>query len=100
MDRKEELLNIIEHDPALIPLVDEMVYLECELEKLRKLPKIRVHPDDPMKQKLTPASKQYKEFLQQYVNIVRTIVRATHSDEEEQESPLRKWLNEHLDQTE
>ena len=36
MDRKEELLNIIEHDPALIPLVDEMVYLEDELEKLRQ----------------------------------------------------------------
>ena len=97
MDRKQELLEVIENDVALLPLIDEMVYLEEQLDYLRTLPKIKVHPSDPTKQKLTPASKQYKEFLQQYVNIVRTLKRATGEEESDKESPLRTWLNERID---
>lgn len=96
MDRKEELLNLIEHDPTLTPLVEEMVYLESQLDFLRTLPKIKVHPKDKSKQKLTPAAKQYKEFLQQYTNIVRILIRATGTEETEEESPLRRWMNERL----
>lgn len=96
MTRKDELLNLIEDDKALIPLVDEMVYLEEELDKLRKLPKLRVHPTDPSKQKPTPAAKLYKEFLQQYTNVVKVLLRATRTDEADEESPLRKWTNEHF----
>lgn len=97
MSRKEELLKVIENDITLIPLIDEMVYLEEQLDYLRGLPKIKVHPKDPSKQKTTPAAKQYKEFLQQYTNIVRMLIRATNSDESEEESPLRKWMNQHVD---
>lgn len=97
MDRKEELLNFIENDVALTPLIDEMVYLEEQLDYLRELPKIKVHPNDSTKQKATPAAKLYKEMLQQYTNIIRLLVRATGSDEIEEESPLRRWMNEHLD---
>lgn len=91
-ERKEELLKIINHDPAMIPLIEEMVYLENELDKLRKLPKIRVNDSDPSLQKTTPAAKLYKEFLQQYTNIVRILVRATSTDEEDDSSPLKKWM--------
>lgn len=38
MSRKEELLQVIEHDPKLIPLIDEVVFLEERLEELKKLP--------------------------------------------------------------
>lgn len=91
MDRREELIKLIDNDESLIPLVDEMIYLEGQLDYLRTLPKIIVHPKDPTKQKATVAAKQYKEFLQQYVNIVRTLKRATGDDSEETESPLRAW---------
>lgn len=97
MSRKEELLNLIESDLTLLPLVDDMVYLEKQLEQLRALPKIKVHPNDPSKQKTTPAAKLYKEYLQQYTNIVRILLRATGTDLEDDESPLRRWMNEHID---
>lgn len=96
MDRKEELLKVIEHDPALVPLIDEVIFLEGQLEELKKLPFIKIHPKDPTKQKATPAQKQYKELLQQYVNIIRVLIRATGIDENDEESPLRKWVKQHV----
>jgi hypothetical protein len=73
-----------------------MVYLEEQLDELRELPKIKIHPTDKTKQKTTPAAKLYKEYLQQYTNIVRILMKATGVDESEEESPLRKWMNEHI----
>lgn len=95
MDRKEELLELLNNDITYIPLVTEMVYLEDQLDELRELPKIKVHPEDKTKQKVTPAAKLYKEYLQQYTNIVRILMKATGTDENDEESPLRKWLSEH-----
>ena len=63
------------------------------MEELKKLPFIKVHPKDSTKQKATTAQKQYKELLQQYVNIIRVLIRATGTDESDDESPLRKWVN-------
>lgn len=96
MDRKEELLKVIEHDAALVPLIDEVIFLEGRLEELKRLPFIKIHPKDPTKQKATPAQKQYKELLQQYVNIIRVLIRATGTDENDEESPLRKWVKQHV----
>lgn len=96
MTRKEELLNFIGEDSTLIPLVEEMVYLEEQLDYLRGLPKINVHPKDPSKQKVTPAAKLYKELLQQYTNIVRIMIRVTGVEEQEEESPLREWVRKHV----
>lgn len=97
MTRKEELLSLIGRDPVLMPLITEMVELEDQLDLLRELPKIKVHPKDPTKQKATPAAKLYKECLQQYTNIIRILMKATGTDLEDEESPLRKWFNEHMD---
>ena len=96
-DRKEELLNAIKNDPTLVPLVEDAVYLEQQLEELRKLPKIKIHPADPSKQKATPAAKLYKEMLQQYTNIIKVLTRQSDIDETEEESPLRKWIKAHVD---
>lgn len=96
MSRKEELLKLIDNDITLIPLIDEVVYLESQLDYLRDLPKIKVHPTDPSKQKPTPAAKLYKEYLQQYTNIIRILLKATGADDSEEESPLRKWMKDHV----
>ena len=95
MNRKDELLEVVNNDISLVPLIEDMVYLENQLDELRKLPMIVVHPTDPTKQKTTPAAKLYKEYLQQYTNIVKIIIRATGLDDTEEDSPLRKWLNGH-----
>lgn len=72
-------------------LIEEMAFLEENLEKLRGMPFLRVHPTDPSKQKATPASKQYRELLSQYTAIVKTLARVSNDDGEE-DSPLRKWF--------
>lgn len=95
--REKELLQLIDHDKLLIPMISDMLALEEELTYLRQLPKIKVHPKDPTKQKATPAAKLYKEALQQYTNIIRILMRATGTDMEDEESPLRRWFNEHMD---
>ena len=95
MTRREELLKLVEYDVTYVPLINEMVYLEEQLDELRELPKIKIHPTDPSKQKTTPAARLYKEYLQQYTNIIRILMKATGVDETEEESPLRKWVNEH-----
>lgn len=99
MSRKEELLQLLNNDITYIPLITEMVYLEEQLDELRELPKIKVHPTDKTKQKTTPAARLYKEYLQQYSNIIRILMRATGTDEADEESPLRKWVNERIDKS-
>ncbi len=69
-----------------------MLYLENQLESLEKLPMIKIRPDNSEIQKSTPASKLYKEFLQQYTNIVKIISRITDDERNEKSSPLRDWV--------
>ena len=96
MDRREELLKVIDNDVTLTPLIDEVLFLEQQLVELRKLPFIKVNPKNPAQQKATPAQKQYKELLQQYANIIKLLAKASGTDESDEESPLRKWVKTHL----
>ena len=92
MTRREELLKVIGDNKTLVPMIDEIVYLEEQLDMLRKLPKIKVNPNNPLQQKVLPAAKIYKEYLQQYLNAVKAIEKVTGANETEEESPLRKWV--------
>ena len=75
-------------------LIDEIIFIEKQLEELRKLPFISVNPKNPAQQKATPASKQYKEMMQQYNNSLRLLFRLSGDmGEVEEESPLRQWIN-------
>ena len=98
MNRKEELLKIIckadsQNEVKAARLVEEVVFLEDQLVELKKLPFISVNPKNPALQKATPASKQYKELLQQYNNSLKLLFRLSGDyGESEEESPLRKWI--------
>ena len=92
-DRRKELIDYVGSEEIYGNLVDEMVFLEEQLQDLRKLPMIKVNPKNPAMQKATPAQKMYKEFLQQYTNIIKTLAKQGESDTEE-ESPLRKFVKE------
>ena len=100
MTRKEQLQNIIfragtENEAKTSQLIDEIIFIEENLAKLKELPFIVVSTKNPGIQKATPASKQYKELLQQYNNCLRLLFRITgEMDGTEEESPLRKWLKE------
>lgn len=98
-DRENELRRIFEGvdddvKDVVAPLISETAYLEEQLQHLRSMPKIQVHPTDPNRQRATPAAKQYKEFLQQYTNNVKILLGVLHKNAPEEESPLRQWLDE------
>lgn len=102
MSRRDELISIVPEDSLelVTSVIDDVVFLEERLTELKKLPFIQVHPQDTTKQRSTPASKQYKEFLQQYINCIKVIEAVIYRDkrlegDEAEESPLRKWFNEH-----
>lgn len=94
-DRREELAALFENVEArdiVLPLIEDVVFLEGQLNDLRKLPFIRVNPSNKAQQKPTIAAKQYKELLQQYNNCVKTLASVLRRDAAEEESPLREFL--------
>ena len=104
MDRRSELVALIPEDSLelVTSVIDDVVFLEVRLTELKALPFIEVNPKNPMQQRSTPASKLYKEFLQQYINCVKMIEGVIYRDkrlegDEVEESPLRKWFREHDD---
>ena len=104
MSRRDELIKLIPEEsvPLLTNIVDDIINLEERLEYLRSLPPIDVNPKNPLQQRATPASKLYKEFLQQYVNCVKAVEYVIYKDkrlegDEVEESPLRKWFRENAD---
>lgn len=97
MNRKEELLKLFDQiedtKGIILPLIDDVVFLEQQLDQLRKLPFMKVNPNNPMQQKSTPAAKQYKELLQQYNNCIKILTGILRKDAPEEDSPLRAFLN-------
>lgn len=102
MNRKQELLKIFEQvedtKGIIMPMIDDVVFLEQQLDELRKLPFIRVNPKDTSMQKTTPAAKQYKELLQQYNNCIKILTGILRKDSPEEESPLRAFINARKEQ--
>ena len=102
MNRKQELVAIFDQcedsKDIIMPMIDDVVFLEQQLTELRKLPFIRVNPKNPAEQKLTPAAKQYKELLQQYNNCIKILSGILRKDAAEEESPLRQFLNARMAQ--
>lgn len=97
MDRRKELLDCLNADEKLVGhLVDEVIYLEDQIAEVKKLPFIKVHPDDPQKQKATPASRLYIQLSAQYNSAIRTLVSITSNGDTEEDSPLRQWVKKHV----
>lgn len=98
MTRRQELEKIVnksgtDNDLKAKQLIDEIIFLEVQMQDLKELPFIKVNPKNPMQQKATPAAKMYKETLQQYNNSLRLLFRLTGDmGESEEDSPLRRWV--------
>ena len=98
MERLEELRNVFkdvdESKKTIVwNLIDEVVFLERQLIKLREYPLIKFHPKNPELQKITAAGKQYREFLQTYTNIIDKLCKYCGNEEGGEESPLRAFAN-------
>lgn len=74
IELKEIFEKVEENQKKLIlPLVEEVVFLEIQMKSLKELPFIRIHPQNKSKQEQTPAFKQYKELSQSYMNAIRIL---------------------------
>ena len=96
--RREELDNIFkdidENKKKLInPPLDNIAFLEEQMEELKKHPFIQVHPKDPTKQRATTAAKLYKEHSQSYMNAIRMLYSMINGHEVEEDA-VTKWLEE------
>ena len=101
MTRKEELMSVFKDadekkKSIMLPLINEVVFLEQQLDKLKKMPFIKSHPNNQELQKATPAAKQYKELLQQYANCIKILGHVSGTDEGDNDSPLRRWAKKHM----
>lgn len=99
MDRKQELEHYCESldEAAKVvtrELVGEIVFLESRLAELKKYPFISINPLNPSMQRHTAASKQYKEFLQQYNNCIKLLLSVLGKIESTEDSPLRQYLKQ------
>ena len=97
MERKEQLKKLITVNSEIVDnLIDELLFMERQLEYYRSLPQIKVDPERPERQKATPAAKLYKETLQQYTNVIKVLASCTGQNADDDESPLRKWAKKYV----
>lgn len=99
MDRRKQLeeifRNVDEDQRQLVGnLIEEVVFLEEKMTELKKLPFIAIHPDNPARQKMTPAAKLYKEHSQSYMNAVRILLSLLNKVESSAQDDLIRALEE------
>lgn len=97
MSRTEELKDIFKDidnniQKLIEPLIKEIIFLEEKMTELKKLPFINVNPKNPVLQKSTPASKQYKECTQSYMNAIRILASLLQKQDNSAENELIERL--------
>lgn len=98
-ERLESLKAIFEKvdaDKAAVisPLLPQVVFMEQRLDELRKVPHIRIHPKNPARQEITAAGKQYKEFMQSYLNAVKVLQMTLSRYSVEEKDAFDEWLEQ------
>ena len=97
MEKYKDLLEAFEKaDPNNYILVkntvEEMIFIENKLEYLKTLPFIKVHKEKPELQKATPAAKQYKELMQNYLYMTKILVALINKINFEEDDVFSKFL--------
>lgn len=97
MEKYQELLTAFQKaDPNNYILVEstisEMVFIEEKIKYLKTLPFIKVHKEKPELQKATPAAKQYKELMQNYLYMTKILVALINKINFEEDDAFSKFL--------
>lgn len=92
---RELLANCDEGQRELVDrLIDELIFMEKQLDEVKKLPFLKVHPKNPMIQQQTDAFRAYKSLIQQYNNAVKTLAVVFNRAAASEEHPFAQWLKE------
>ena len=99
MSRADDLHKIFEgiddgKKTIVTNLIDEAVFLETQMQELKKYPPIKTRVFEGVTQtKQTAAGKQYREYLQTYTNIIDKLCRIYSKEEAgDDDSPLRDYF--------
>lgn len=98
MSRSEELRKIFKDFDetkfkVIDPLIDEAVFLEEQMLSLKKYPFIKSREfKGEIQTKVTAAGKQYREYLQTYINLVDKLCKYLGTTEVDENSPLREFF--------
>ena len=98
--RLEELQRVfsgMEEDARAVvcPMLEEVAFLEEKLRQLRRLPHLEIDGARSGRQRITPAAKMYKETLQQYNSLMKTLLSAMGRNTPEEELPFRSLLKQY-----
>ena len=99
MDRAEELrslLDLVEDEQKIVirQLIEELIFIEKQMNEIREIPFIRSNPNNPSQQKRTEAAKQYKELSQSYMNGIRILSGVLRRESEGVETdPVQEFLD-------
>ncbi|MDY5929293.1 MAG: hypothetical protein SPJ27_04570 [Candidatus Onthovivens sp.] len=95
MSRKEQLLKIFENvdNKELIErMIDEAVELECKIDYFKtELNNIEINASTTSKYKFFHSC--YKDYLTQYVQVIKCLMSFIGKDEDNATSPLREYFN-------
>lgn len=96
LEQLREIFDSIDDDKKQViePLLCDVVFMEERLRDLKKLPHIRVDKNNPHKQAVTPAFKQWKDTQQQYLNALKVLMMALYRVESDAADDLIKKLSE------
>lgn len=96
MTRYEELVAVCKDikEPKrsfILSLLKDYVWIEEQIEALRKYPRYKINPNDPTKQIKLEVHNMLKDFQAQKSDIATKILRSFDAGDEE-DSPLMKAL--------
>ena len=93
--RLKELNDFVGNDKVIFlrNLIDDIVFMEEQLERLKKQPFVMTNVANPSNTKRTESSKLYLSLMAQYTQDIKALsYLAGKSGEEEEISPLRLYM--------
>lgn len=93
--RLKELNDFVGEDKVIFlgNLISDIIFMEEKLEKLKKLPFIKINVKNPVNQKRTESAKLYLSLMAQYTQDIKALSYLSgKSSDEEEVSPLRMYM--------
>ena len=95
MTRADDIRALYDDETLILigPLIDELIFVESQIDALKKEPMIRYHPTNRAIQKATPSARLYRDMLAKQSDIIRILASILKkSGSESESSPLREYL--------
>lgn len=88
-EEKKQLAEGLIKDAAFL-YAENMVLIEV----MEQTGMVRIHPDNPARQKVTEASKQYLKNVNTYSTVIKTLNSILNNNAIEEEDAFEKWMKE------